>query len=728
MTYENDGLRREPEAEGMDRSKQHDYSNPPDAENKAETAAAGPAQDIAARCLAAFEGSAVAHGWYDPAKAQRKPNGKIDITGAAETRSGEATVELWDRHVNGAAPLGIIPQRADGTTLWGCIDVDDRTLNHGDIIRQIEGDSLPLVPCRSKSGGLHLYLFLGDPKPSAYVRETLEQIARYLGIDPKLPTAEIFPKQDASTKEHPGSFLNMPYFAGEAGGRYAYNGDGAILDAEEFLTRAERRTPGIAIADIRLALFRYWKEHGERPRVEADDHHFAKRELERLAERLARQEEGSRHNLTYGFAKDLGRFVGAGWLAEDDVFGTLREAVVRNGLPLQDGERAIRDGIAAGRKEQPKERDRAAQAGAGGSGGGSANAGELQWHSLVKAPAPQWLVKKLLPRTGAALLSGQWGTGKTFVALDLAGSVVTGTDFAGRRVKRIGGVLILAAEAAGDLPFRLEGLVEGKLAPNEPTLFEGPRKPLPIAWVDHAPPLLSGVDAVVARAKEAAAKLREEHEVELALVIVDTMAAAAGFSAENESAEGQKAMNACAEISRQTGALVLAIDHFGKDESKGTRGTSAKEASADAVLALTDKEEQPDGSAIASMKVRKLRNGPTGSVTYYRLPEVGIGVDDDGDAITTCTVEWDLVGQLKAKAAPKARPPKVAKHISIMMQALGRVTLPTPTEELRKIVYEIHGGTDGACRKAFNEGLKDCDLERKETPEGEVIEHLDRGF
>jgi AAA domain len=36
---------------------------------------------------------------------------------------------------------------------------------------------------------------------------------------------------------------------------------------------------------------------------------------------------------------------------------------------------------------------------------------------------PKWLVKNMLPETGAGLLSGQWGTFKTSIAIDLAGSV-----------------------------------------------------------------------------------------------------------------------------------------------------------------------------------------------------------------------------------------------------------------------------------------------------------------
>ena len=51
-------------------------------------------------------------------------------------------------------------------------------------------------------------------------------------------------------------------------------------------------------------------------------------------------------------------------------------------------------------------------------------------------PLKTWLVKGLIPAEGHGLLSGQWGTGKTFVAFDLATAVGTGQPFLGHAIKR----------------------------------------------------------------------------------------------------------------------------------------------------------------------------------------------------------------------------------------------------------------------------------------------------
>src|SRR5258708_7494705 len=96
-----------------------------------------------------------------------------------------------------------------------------------------------------------------------------------------------------------------------------------------------------------------------------------------------------------------------------------------------------------------------------------------QYHDEKPAPPTPYLIKKLLPRTGAGLVSGQWGTFKTTVALDLSVSVMAGTPFAGRfTVKRRGGVAYFAPEGAGGLKSRLDAIAKER----------GVSGALPFAW------------------------------------------------------------------------------------------------------------------------------------------------------------------------------------------------------------------------------------------------------
>jgi hypothetical protein len=80
-------------------------------------------------------------------------------------------------------------------------------------------------------------------------------------------------------------------------------------------------------------------------------------------------------------------------------------------------------------------------------------------------PLVEWLVEQTLPRRGTAILAGQWGTYKSFMALDLAASLMIGSSFAGRKVARQGGTLFIAAEGSNTIRSRLMGVLQDKVAP-----------------------------------------------------------------------------------------------------------------------------------------------------------------------------------------------------------------------------------------------------------------------
>ena len=148
--------------------------------------------------------------------------------------------------------------------------------------------------------------------------------------------------------------------------------------------------------------------------------------------------------------------------------------------------------------------------------------------------------------------------------------------------------------------------------------------------------------------------MQAEFGVVLALIIVDTMSAAAQFKDENSSAEGQFAMNVLNDLSGRTGALVIACDHFGKMIDTGTRGTSAKEASADVVIACLGDKTQAGSLSNLRIALRKLCGGATGSETAFRLRTVDMGVDEDHDPVSTSVVEWSTVTVAPPPQAAKA--------------------------------------------------------------------------
>ena len=138
--------------------------------------------------------------------------------------------------------------------------------------------------------------------------------------------------------------------------------------------------------------------------------------------------------------------------------------------------------------------------------------------------------------------------------------------------------------------------------------------------------------------READAGMQANFGIPLALIEVDTMSAAACFNDENSAADVQPVMNILHDLARKTGTLVLAIDHVGKSINAGTRGSTAKEASADAILALSKRRHAGNQY---ELEVRKLRMGSSGHQFEYSLQTVQFGNDADGDPITTCIVNFN---------------------------------------------------------------------------------------
>ncbi len=198
------------------------------------------------RMMMLFAGHTSAYGSHGEPE-QAHGASKWEIKASAKTLRGPVNVELWRKHLLGEQPLGIIPIREDSRCTWGSIDIDeyDESLLH--LIAKVQALGLPLVPCRSKSGGMHLFLFLTQPVPAAEARASLVSWAAALGHS----RAEVFPKQTKvlTAQGDVGNWIICPYFGGTYSGRIreqvGLRKTGAEMLLTEFLAVAEgaRITP-----------------------------------------------------------------------------------------------------------------------------------------------------------------------------------------------------------------------------------------------------------------------------------------------------------------------------------------------------------------------------------------------------------------------------------------------------------------------------------------------------
>ena len=252
-----------------------------------------------------------------------------------------------------------------------------------------------------------------------------------------------------------------------------------------------------------------------------------------------------------------------------------------------------------------------------------------------------WLIKERMPEQGIGLLVGQWGSFKSFISLDLALALGLAEKFLGRRIKRRSGTLLLAYEGAPSLPLRTHELVRDKY--NSTTQ-------VPFVWYDRTklPYLLQSdaLDRLIELARQAENDLQQKDGLPLGLIIIDTLAAAAGYSpgggGENDAAAGIVLMDVQRRLAAELNCFVLGVGHFGKNPEAGTRGTIAKDDAIDVLwLSLGERSVSGGGVTNTRLKIQKCRDGPEGEVLPF-TPRIVTAPepDRDGDPVTTRVIDW----------------------------------------------------------------------------------------
>jgi hypothetical protein len=220
----------------------------------------------------------------------------------------------------------------------------------------------------------------------------------------------------------------------------------------------------------------------------------------------------------------------------------------------------VREALLTGADPAPAlDRLMAAVAARSADGAGGLRSAVVRGDAILDLPSPAPLVAGMLDLDTLALLYGPSGSTKTFVALDLALSVATGTWWMGRAVEA-GPVLYVVAEGLGGLGARVEA-------------WQHQRQVWTCGDVAWLPMAVSLID------RTAAAALAElAAEVKPRLVVVDTLARCMVGGDENTARDVGVAVEGAEALRRASGACVLLVHHSGKDETAGARGSSALRA------------------------------------------------------------------------------------------------------------------------------------------------------
>ncbi len=244
----------------------------------------------------------------------------------------------------------------------------------------------------------------------------------------------------------------------------------------------------------------------------------------------------------------------------------------------------------------------------------------LEWADQISPVlSRRWLVKDLLATTGLAIVFGHSAAGKSFIVLDISGHIALGWPWQGLKVEQ-GLVVYVAAEGAAGLRNRLAAFKAHHKVSDMPLAII----PTPINLQDPD----ADADRLIATIEEAARRRGQKP----ALIVVDTLSKTFGAGRENTDDMATYIAN-CERISSSLDCCVLIVHHRPKDsESRDPRGHSSLKAGVDTVILV-----EAGDPKIAT--VVKQKDGEDGGRFAFRLHQVELGLDDDGEPVTSCVVE-----------------------------------------------------------------------------------------
>ena len=256
----------------------------------------------------------------------------------------------------------------------------------------------------------------------------------------------------------------------------------------------------------------------------------------------------------------------------------------------------------------------------------------LEPWSALKPIKPDWLVKGILERNTLAAVIGESGSGKSFIVVDIACCIATGTPWHGRDVQR-GPVVYLAGEGRSGLIRRIGAWAHHHSA-NPETLMLSSRA---IDLGDNRDQL-----------PKVSAAIREM-PTPPALIVIDTLARHSS-AAEASNEEMSKFITNLDALKDEFNATVAIIHHVGKDAEKGARGPSAFKAALDHELLATKAKSMDglvsDNTGFISLTCTKSKDAEPFAPIGFKLEAVDVLdelerplAEDDGSPVRSCVLK-----------------------------------------------------------------------------------------
>ena len=251
-----------------------------------------------------------------------------------------------------------------------------------------------------------------------------------------------------------------------------------------------------------------------------------------------------------------------------------------------------------------------------------------------------YVVKDLIPNGGLVVVWGPPKCGKSFWTFDLMMHVARGTAYRDRRVRR-GVVVYIALEGDKGFRRRIEAYKRYHKITDAPFY------------------LITDRTDLVRDQKTLIADIRKQTPDTPIAVVIDTLNRS--LTGSENSDEDMSAYIKAGDVIREAfGCAVIIVHHCGTDGSR-PRGHTSLTGAADAQIAVTRNEATTDIIA----KVEWLKDGAEGDEIVSRLEAVDLGLDEDGEKMTSC-----VVVSVTAAPRPESIEPRLSKNQRTMFDVL----------------------------------------------------------
>ncbi len=245
---------------------------------------------------------------------------------------------------------------------------------------------------------------------------------------------------------------------------------------------------------------------------------------------------------------------------------------------------------------------------------------------LKNIPPPEWLIEDFVAEKNTTVIYGMWGTGKSFVVLDMALTASVGGEWlGGRKISRPLRTLFVVAEGASWWGARIEAYERYKGPVNEDNLLWIPE---PVALFD--PSGRGSTPDGVVELEEIIADFNPD------ILVFDTWVRCTGAFGMDENSAGDTArvMRELDRMREQYGLSVVIVHHPKKDG--GARGSGNLLASVERVI----KVDAAESAARYKIKIEDEKGNHTTPFEefYLKFESVAIDVDHEGEAITSAVV------------------------------------------------------------------------------------------